>query len=624
MPFFKKIADYLFATPTRKRITLTSFIVLLLGLYAANTWQASAKLERQLVSIAAEAKAGKWVAAEKAMREQPDLWDKKTEVSASDYLAKLASDQLVLVGLPDGTSLKSLNPRIMFVTRSGDLGHVSDTWRGNLTEQSLEARPAKLHLITMGFNEVNIAELLWNVGRELIFLLAIALMLLPMLPSRSKSNLEKDVAVRFSDVVGANEAKAALQDIVDYLKNPESYSRLGATPPRGVLLYGAPGTGKTLLAKALAGECGVSFIASSGAEFSSKFYGVGIAKVKHMFHKARKEKACIIFIDEIDGIGRRSESSDNSAPRAEENRIINQFLVEMDGFSAHPNSRVIVIGATNMVNNVDPALRRDGRIDRTIELRLPDVSEREQLLRLYSRKLPVSPDVDFPQLARLSTGLSPAAVASLVNQAVLRAARAQSTVVTMKHFADAVETSHLGETSHTPMTEEMRRRTAFHEAGHALVSVLHGSGTVEKVTILPRANALGITFITQDEVLQLDTRTTLNHRLEVLLGGRAAEEVVFGDPSIGASSDLEHATSLATNMLSRFGYGEGLAVMSSDLLKEDKIHTLLNTMLAARYQETLALLQANRQALDALADLLLEHETIDGDQVRNLVPVVVS
>lgn len=620
MSFFKKVFQLFFSTPARKRASMAVLLILTVGMYAGNGWMKEYQRSTLLSDIAAEARAGKWAAAEKAMREKPELWDKKKEISASDYLSKLAANNLVVVGLPDGTSLKYLNPRVLFVTKGGELGYVADTWRGNLTEKSLESRPASLRLITLGIAELNMAELAWKIGKELIFLIAVVLMLYPMLPTRTKNSLEKDVSVRFTDVIGATEAKAALNDIVEYLKNPDAYDRLGATPPRGVLLYGPPGTGKTLLAKALAGECGVSFIAASGADFSSKFYGVGIAKIKGLFSKARKEKACIIFIDEIDGIGKRTESPDNSA-RNEDNRIINQLLVEMDGFANRGDSRVIVIGATNLLTNVDPALRREGRIDRTIELRLPDVNDREQLLRLYSRKLPVDPDVDFPQLARLSTGLSPASVASLVNQAVLRAARDQSPVVTMKHFLDAVETAHLGESSNTPMTEDMRRRTAYHEAGHALVSVLHSSGKVEKVTILPRANALGVTLISQDEALQLDTRATLNHRLEVLLGGRAAEELVYGDPSIGASSDLQQATALATNMLSRFGYGEGLAVLHSDLLKEEKLHARLNEVLAARYDETLRLLTEHRQALDEIADELLKRETIDGDMVRKLAQV---
>lgn len=297
--------------------------------------------------------------------------------------------------------------------------------------------------------------------------------------------VEKPTGLRFDDVIGAGEAKNALQDIVDYLKNPKRFSALGARPPCGVLMLGGPGVGKTLLAKALAGECGARFIATNGSEFTSKFYGVGVQKVKKLFETARKNAPCILFIDEIDGISRRSAGGSGPA-ESEGNRIINQLLVEMDGFEA--NEGVIVVGATNLVDNLDDALLREGRFDRRVNVKLPDVRDRAAIFRLYAAKLRLAGEVDYEQLARLTTGLSPATIAHVVNHAALVAARASAEAVSMGHLMEAIETTRIGELNgaQRALGERERRCIAVHEAGHALVSVVLGYGKVEKVTILPR------------------------------------------------------------------------------------------------------------------------------------------
>ncbi|GBG14479.1 cell division protease FtsH [Novimethylophilus kurashikiensis] len=595
-------------------------VVALVGTAAGSylNYLESSEEASMLASVKAEAKTGKTVTAEKALRTHPDFWLKKT-FTVSDYLAMLDAGKLTIIGLPDASAFKSARPLIYLVTSSGELGNVPDTWKGSLTERSMANHPAGQRIVAVGTispaEGISFGEIM-RILVDVLIAAAILVSLKDMLPGGGgKFSPTRDVSTRFSDVIGAADAKAALQDVVNYLKDPEAYSRVGATPSRGVLMSGPPGTGKTLLAKALAGECGVSFIACSGADFSSKFFGVGITMVKSLFARARKEGAAIIFIDEIDGIGRRS--SNESTGQAEQNRIINQFLIELDGFNA--SERIIVIGATNFVDNIDPALIREGRFDRKIELRLPDVVEREQLLRYYSRKLTVSPDIDFAQLARLTLGLSPAAVAALVNQGALRAARAGSSVVSMQHLTDAVETTHLGEVSGAMMSEDERYKTAVHEAGHALLSVIRKSGNVEKVTIIPRTNALGVTFISHEDSVKLETKTSLNHHIDVLLAGRAAEQLVFGESSNGAGSDLHRATAIATDMLNKFGFGSGLAVVTKDYLTPENHIKELNELLATRYKETCQVLEQHMSSLKAVASLLMRDETVDGAIIKAMV-----
>lgn len=428
--------------------------------------------------------------------------------------------------------------------------------------------------------------------------------------------------VCFDDVIGVQEAKAALRDIQAYLKDPKRFAALGARPPKGVLLAGPPGTGKTQLAKALAGECNVNFIAATGGDFTAMFLGVGSLRVKSLFRKARKHAPCIIFIDEVDGIGRRT-STDNGGPsEAEGNRIINQILAEIDGFNAA--SGVIVIGATNFPDAVDPALLREGRFDRKIHLKLPDVADRESLFRLYTRTLRTAGEIDFNHLARLTTGLTPAAIAYVVNHAALIAARSETTPVAMMHFVEAIEVCRIGEVNGSAgaLTDAERERIAVHEAGHAIVAQVLGVGRVEKVTILPRGGALGVTLVTQKEDKQLHLKSELENRIQMLLGGRAAEILTYNDASSGAASDLKEASRIALSMVANLGLGDQGTLFNLEALvalniKPDTAQAVAEAeaVLTAQNARCFTLLQAYTPALTALTEKLLQHETIDGSEV---------
>lgn len=613
-------SDFSRAAAKKKRQVLAAlvvFVALAGGGRAFYEYKADADnvaLEQQVI---ADAKAGKTAAGEKAMRTTAKFW-RKHEYSASEYLDLVKENKLLLVGIPDAKSFRAISPQILVLTTAGDMGFVEDTWWGGLTERTMADRAKNLTVITVGpaadreSGSSVFPDILGTLLPEILF---IAIILFVLRGGGRRFVPVRNVTTRFSDVIGATEAKQALQDVVSYLRNPEAYHRVGARPNRGVLLYGPPGTGKTLLAKALAGECGVSFIACSGADFSSKFYGVGISTVKNLFQRARREGACILFIDEIDGVGRRSEAD---TPGVQEgNRIINQLLIEMDGFAE--DTRVVVIGATNRPEQVDSALRREGRFDRKIGLRLPEVRQREELLKLYSERLTVDQGLDFEQLARMSTGLSPAAIAATVNQAALIAARAEAKSVTMAHMAEALDTAHLGEANGKTLTTDERHRTAIHEAGHAIMAKLRNSGTVEKVTILPRGDALGVTFVSQDESLHMRTKEELVNQIKVLLAGRCAEELLLGSCSSGASNDLERATQIITDMVTRLGFGVGLAVLTNEQRQSRETLDYINTQLNTYYKDTVVLLKKNESALRAVVDELLAVETITGARIRELV-----
>jgi cell division protease FtsH len=432
--------------------------------------------------------------------------------------------------------------------------------------------------------------------------------------------------VTFDDVIGANEAKSALRDIMSYLKDAEGFAELGAKPPKGVLLSGPPGTGKTQLAKALAGECGVNFIAATGGDFSAMFLGVGSSRVKALFKKARKNAPCIVFLDEIDGIGRRTNTENGGPAESEGNRIINQILAEMDGFSS--TSGVIVIGATNYPDAVDPALLREGRFDRKIQVSLPDVSDRAELFRLYTKKLRAVADLDFAQLGRLTTGLTPAAIAYVANHAALITARNQEKEISMRNFVEAIEVCRMGEKngSASALTETERERIAVHEAGHAIMAQVLNCGRVEKVTILSRGQALGVTLVTQTEDKHLHLKSELEHRIQMLLGGRAAELITYNDASSGASSDLKEASRLALSMVATLGLGDNGTLFSLEALAALNI-TPDTTIVVAEAEAVLT--TQNERCLETLRELegalkhltaqLLEHETIDGEEVARAV-----
>ena len=441
---------------------------------------------------------------------------------------------------------------------------------------------------------------------------------------RSTTRLKHRTGITFADVVGAAEAKQALRDVTAYLRDPAAFAALGARPPRGVLLTGEPGTGKTQLARALAGECAAHFIQVTGSDFSSMYFGVGIHKVKALFRTARQHAPCIVFIDEIDGIGKRAEQS--RASDAESNRIINQFLTEMDGFAA--DSGVLVLGATNFPNSLDPALLREGRFDRSIAVGLPTLAEREQLFHLYAGKVRTGAGLDLAQLARNSVGLTPAAIASIVNQAALLAARDSRNEVTMQHFVDALETSRIGEqpSGTSPLSEAERTRIAVHEAGHALVAAALGCGRVEKVTILPRGQALGVTLITPTEDKRLYLESELRARIQMLLGGRVAEQLHFQEVSSGAGHDLHEASKLALSMVATLGMGPKGSLLNLQAVREAHLDSDPREALEAADQllhelnlHCTELLRRLRPALERITRALLEQETIPGELVQQAI-----
>jgi cell division protease FtsH len=427
---------------------------------------------------------------------------------------------------------------------------------------------------------------------------------------------------RFRDVIGVADAKEALEDIVAYLKNPKKFSGLGAKPPKGVVLEGHFGSGKTLLARAVAGEAGVPFISLSGSDFSDMFLGVGVRRVKKLFATARKQAPCVIFIDEIDGLGKRSGGS--SSGETENNRIINAILVELDGFSTQTG--IVVLGATNNVANLDPALIRAGRFDRTCHLGLPNVDEREALYALYAKSLRTHGKTDFRQLARLSTGLSPASIANVVNAAALLAAKEDAGAVTHEHFHRVLEQHLMGGPTiagQAAMNPAERHRIAVHEAGHALLAKLLNVGVVEKVSILKRGRALGVTLVTSEQDVTLQSEPELRARMAMLLGGRGAEALVFKTASTGAANDLEHVSNMAWRMVTEFGFNTDIGPFSYAGLPESECRTGGHAEAISGAQDIVkdiervcaGLLLVNRQALDRLTAELLEHETVSGDVV---------
>jgi cell division protease FtsH len=427
---------------------------------------------------------------------------------------------------------------------------------------------------------------------------------------------------RFSDVIGVDEAKEALQDIVAYLRNPAKFALLGAKPPKGVVLEGHFGCGKTLLARAVAGEAGVPFIALSGSDFTDMFLGVGVRRVKKLFAAARAQAPCVVFIDEIDGLGKRSGGA--SAGETENNRIINAILVELDGFT--PSSGIVVLGATNNVANLDPALIRAGRFDRTCHLGLPDVDEREALFALHAKALRTAGELDFRQLARVSSGLPPASIANIVNAAGLMAAKEGAEAVTRIHLERMLEQHLMGgssEAGRAALDPDERNRIAVHEAGHAILAKLLDVGMVEKVSILKRGRALGVTVVTNDQEVTLQSEPKMRARMAMLLGGRAAEQLVLQTVSTGAANDLERVSNMAYRMVTEFGFGKQLGPFSyagiperdRPLASSQEAISEARDLIKELEQECAALLRGHRHALDLLTAQLLEHETVSGEVV---------
>jgi cell division protease FtsH len=442
------------------------------------------------------------------------------------------------------------------------------------------------------------------------------------------ARLNERPSIRFKDVVGNIEAKAQLNRVKAFLQHPKTYVRIGAKPPRGVLMVGPPGTGKTLLAQALAGECNANFISVDGSYFTSMFFGAGVAKVKTLFELARKSAPCVLFIDEVDGIGRRTTAADMRSADSESNRIINRILVEMDGFEGMEG--VVVVAATNHERNIDEGLRRPGRFDVLVRMALPTIVERQALFELYLNKVTRDPELDTALLARMTAGVSPADVANLVNKAAANAAETEAPHVTTAHVVRAIETFRMGgEVSPIKglLTPETRERLAVHEAGHALMAHWLNVGKVEHLTIEPRGEALGVTYVSRESEDPLFKEDELVSRLAMTLAGREAELLLLGSVSSGASDDLRRATELAVNMVSNLGFSKKFGVMSvagipKELLGPDVQAQVLHTareVLSQAQTQCYELLMTRRARLESVSQALLEKEVLSGAELTTLL-----
>ena len=450
--------------------------------------------------------------------------------------------------------------------------------------------------------------------------------------------LDQDTnTVTFADVAGCDEAKEEVKEIVDYLRDPSRYQSLGGRIPRGILLAGSPGTGKTLLAKAIAGEAKVPFFSISGSDFVEMFVGVGASRVRDMFEQAKKNAPCIIFIDEIDAVGRQ-RGAGLGGGNDEREQTLNQLLVEMDGFET--NQTVIVIAATNRPDVLDPALQRPGRFDRQVVVPLPDIRGREQILNVHMRKVPIAADVDAPIIARGTPGFSGADLANLVNEAALFAARRNKRLVDMLDFESAKDKIMMGaERKSMVMSEEEKKNTAYHESGHAVVAkLLPKSDPVHKVTIIPRGRALGVTMQLPEEDRYAYDRGYLMDRIAILFGGRIAEELFMNQMTTGASNDFERATQMARDMVTRYGmsdrlgpmvYGEnegevflGRSVTTHKNMSEatmQQVDQEIRRIIDEQYALARRLLDENRDKVEAMTAALLEWETIDAEQINDIM-----
>ncbi|WP_336987354.1 ATP-dependent zinc metalloprotease FtsH [Altererythrobacter aquiaggeris] len=456
--------------------------------------------------------------------------------------------------------------------------------------------------------------------------------------SKAKMLTEKQGKVTFADVAGIDEAREELEEIVEFLKDPQRFSKLGGTIPKGALLVGSPGTGKTLLARAIAGEAGVPFFTISGSDFVEMFVGVGASRVRDMFEQAKKNAPCILFIDEIDAVGRsRGHGLGNSNDEREQ--TLNQLLVEMDGFEA--NEGIIIIAATNRPDVLDPALLRPGRFDRQIVVPIPDIDGREKILAVHMKKVPLAPDVNSRTIARGTPGFSGADLANLVNEAALLAARRNKRLVAMQEFEDAKDKVMMGtERRSMVMTDDEKKMTAYHEAGHALVSLNEeASDPIHKATIIPRGRALGMVMRLPERDNYSYHRDKMHANLAVAMGGRVAEEVIFGHNKVssGASSDIQYATDLARNMVTKWGMSDKLGPLQYEASQEGYLgmgqtsrtmggaetNKLIDAEIKALVEGGLKratdILTSQEDKLHLLAQAMLEYETLTGDEINELM-----
>jgi len=433
--------------------------------------------------------------------------------------------------------------------------------------------------------------------------------------------------VRFADVAGADEAKRNLEEIAGYLKEPQAYEAIGAHFPRGVILHGDPGTGKTLLAKALAGEAGANFIATNGSDFGSMFIGVSSMKIKRLFARARSMAPCVLFIDEIDAVGGK-RTDDSSAAGREMSSTLNQLLVQMDGFDA--NSGIIVVAATNRIDSLDPALLRSGRFDRRIQLGKPNLREREEILRIHARRLKVDPALDYHEVAKHSIGFSGADLANLMNQAALIAVRDRQPAVVLENVLRARNVMLMGEERRSTMAmldNHTRTRLAYHECGHAIVAMAGNQNPVSAVSIVPRGYSLGQTFISPEKDTFLQAHHELTDRLNVLVAGRVAEEMFMGTITTGADDDIARATEIALNIVCRHGMSEfgmmKITEHSSPQMRYEAERRAAAIIEEAR-QNAISILRTNEHVMTAMSSALLEKEELDQEELREYKELVID
>ena len=453
--------------------------------------------------------------------------------------------------------------------------------------------------------------------------------------SNAKVYVKSAEGIKFDDVAGEDEAKENLQEVVNYLHDPSKYKDIGASMPKGILLVGPPGTGKTMLAKAVAGEANVPFFSMSGSEFVEMFVGMGASKVRDLFNQAKEKAPCIVFIDEIDAIGQK-RSGGQYGGNDEREQTLNQLLTEMDGFEG--NNGVIILAATNRPESLDPALTRPGRFDRRVPVELPDLKGREEILKVHARKIKVAEDVDFSKIARMASGASGAELANIVNEAALRAVRDGRRFATQADLEESIEVVIAGyQKKNAIMTDHEKKIVSYHEVGHALVAAMQThSAPVQKITIVPRTSgALGYTMQVEEGNHYLMTKEEIENKIATFTGGRAAEEVVFGSVTTGASNDIEQATKLARAMITRYGMSDefgmvaletvtnqylgGDASLACSAETQTKIDQQVVALVQKQHDKAVKILMDNREKLDQLATYLYEKETITGEEFMRIL-----
>ena len=453
--------------------------------------------------------------------------------------------------------------------------------------------------------------------------------------SSAKVYVQSTKGIRFSDVAGEDEAKESLAEVVDYLHNPDKYTQAGASMPKGILLVGPPGTGKTMLAKAVAGEANVPFFSMSGSEFVEMFVGMGASKVRDLFKQAKEKAPCIVFIDEIDAIGQKRNSG-NYGGNDEREQTLNQLLTEMDGFDG--SKGVVVLAATNRPDSLDPALLRPGRFDRRIPVELPDLQGRIDILKVHAKKIRLAEDVDFEPIAKTAAGASGAELANIVNEAALRAVRDGRRYATQADLEESIEVVIAGyQKKNAILTDQEKWTVAYHEVGHALVAAMQShSAPVQKITIIPRTSgALGYTMQVDTGDKYLLTKEEIENKIATFTGGRAAEEVVFGQITTGASNDIEQATKLARAMIARYGMSEDFDMVAMETVQNQylggdaslacapetqrEIDRQVVSLVKTQHEKAIKLLESHREALDRLAQYLYEKETITGEEFMELL-----